>query len=521
MPRCICCSEVYADQLRRCPHCGDRPEGDRPEQALRPAKPERPKTSLGYAARRKRLRLAGLSVVGAGVALAVSIGLPTTPDPTDEVSAYEEGAILDEGMFDRGPLTRPDEIKVGAASDGWQVTSVNVAGTGVYVEGTCSPDAVWRVLVNGEPAVLSPNGDRFRAVVPIDTPVVEVVGEGLAGDRATLSRQVIHDGAGQAGRAPMRLLSHAEGSTVHEALVRLSVAPMSGSGATHMESVVLRDVENRVTAEGSTFTLYRAPRGLKFLRVTEQGTRTFLREKDGQEMVLLPGGLAWRGRGEQTPHGPRHVVRLNPYLLDRTEITCAQYSAFLRAVARQNDLSMRHRDDPGVVLRPLGWSSDVPPAGLADRPVVGISWYAAYTYAHWVGGRLPTEAEWERAAAGSLGRKYPWGDTFHPECCRSSASGVQRADSLPAGVSPHGLLHMSGNVREWCVDRYDPRWYMRGTRTNPRGPAGPAHRVVRGGSFRSTPDELVLQHRDNLDPAQKAPDLGFRVARAWVDLDDR
>jgi serine/threonine-protein kinase len=296
---------------------------------------------------------------------------------------------------------------------------------------------------------------------------------------------------------------------------------MNGSGPSRMESVVLKEVENRVTIEESTFTLYRAPEGFKFLRVTPQGTYTFLREKDGQEMVLLPGGVAWRGRGDQAPDGPRHLVRLKAYLLDRTEVTCGQYSAFLHAVARENDLSMRQPDDPGVVLRPVGWTSDVPPEGLADRPVVGIAWYAAYAYARWVGGRLPTEAEWERAAAGARGLSYPWGDTFDRVRCRSRARSVQRADSLPAGVSPYGLLHMSGNVREWCVGRYDPRWYLRGGRVFPRGPAGPTHRVVRGGSFRSTPEELVLQHRDNMDPAKKAADLGFRVARAWVDLDDQ
>ncbi|MHC4730940.1 MAG: formylglycine-generating enzyme family protein [Planctomycetota bacterium] len=521
MPRCISCSEVYADQLRRCPHCGDRPEGHRRDQALASAKAQQPKTSLGYAARRKRMRLATLSLLGAGMALAVSIGLPANSDPKDEVSAYKEGAILDEGMFDRGPLTRPDELKAGAVSEGFQVTSVSVIGADVYVEGTCSPAAVWRVLVDGRSAVISTRGDRFRAVVPVDTGIVAVVAEGIAGDRATLSRPVPHDERGDTARGAMRLQSHAEGSTVHDALIRLTVAPMNGSGPSRMESVVLRDVENRVTVENNTFTLYRAPRGFKFLRVTPQGTYTFLREKDGQEMVLLPGGLAWRGVGDKTPDGPRHVVRLNPYLLDRTEVTCGQYSAFLSAMARENDLSIRHPDDPGVVLQPVGWTGDVPPEGLADRPVVGIAWYAACAYARWVGGRLPTETEWERAAAGARGQAYPWGNTFEPSHCRSRANGAQRADSLPSGVSPYGLLHMSGNVREWCVDRYDPRWYLRGSRTYPRGPAGPTHRVVRGGSFRSTTEELVLQHRDNMDPAQKAADLGFRVASAWVELDDR
>ena len=517
MPRCISCNEVYADQLRRCPHCGDRPEGHRPDQAQSLAKADKPRTSLGHAARRKRMRLAVLALIGAGVALTVSIGLPARVDPKDEVEAYEE-PILDDGMFD-GPLTKPDELEAAAAGEGFEITSVSVSGADVYVEGTCSPDAVWRVLVDGRPAVISTRGDRFRAVVPIDTGVVNVVAEGVVGDPATLSRPVELD-EGDTTRGAMRLQSHAEGSTVHDALVRLTIAPMSGSGATRMESVVLSDVENRVTVENSTFTLYRAPRGFKFLRVTPEGTYTFLREKDGQEMVLLPGGLAWRGRGEKAPDGPRHLVRLNPYLLDRTEVTCGQYSVFLRAMAREEDI-MRHTDDPGVVLRPVGWPSDVAPKGLKGRPVAGIAWYAAFAYARWVGGRLPTEAEWERAAAGARGQAYPWGDTFEPTHCRFRANGARSADSLPLGVSPYGLLHMSGNVREWCNDRYDPRWYLRGVRIFPSGPAGPTHRVVRGGSFRSTSEELVLQHRDHMDSDLKAPDVGFRVACKWVELDDR
>jgi formylglycine-generating enzyme required for sulfatase activity len=520
MPRCISCNEVYADQLRRCPHCGDRPEGHRPEQALAPEKPERPKSRPRLAARRKRLRLAVLLMVGAGVALVASVALPGRRDPKDEVIAYEE-PILDVGMFDRGPLTKPDEIKPGAVDAEFKVSDVSVVGTDVYVEGTCSPDAVWRVLVDGRPAVLSARGDRFRAIVPVDADVVEVIAEGISGDRATLSKPVVVDHDGRADVPALRLQSHADGSTVHESLVRLTVAPMHGTGPSRMESVVLKEVENRVTVDNNTFTLYRAPEGFKFLRVTPQGTYTFLREKDGQEMVLLPAGVAWRGADEGIGDGPRHVVRLNAYLLDRTEVTCAQYSAFLHAMARENDFTMRQGDDPGVVLRPVGWTSDTPPKGLEDQPVVGIAWYAAWAYARWVGGRLPTEAEWERAAAGAPGYAYPWGDTFEETRCRAGKRSAQRVDSLPAGVSPYGLLHMAGNVREWCVDRYDPRWYLRGARTNPRGPASPKNRVVRGGSFRSTPVELVLQHRDNLRPADKAPDLGFRVARAWADFDDR
>ena len=91
-----------------------------------------------------------------------------------------------------------------------------------------------------------------------------------------------------------------------------------------------------------------------------------------------------------------------------------------------------------------------------------MSWYAAYAYARWVKGRLPTEAEWERAAAGPQGSPYPWGKEFDPDCCARTR--LVPVSSKPDGASYYGLLHMAGNAREWCEDRYGPRWYLRGGR---------------------------------------------------------
>ncbi|MHC4548678.1 MAG: formylglycine-generating enzyme family protein [Planctomycetota bacterium] len=518
MPRCISCNEVYADQLRRCPHCGDAPDGGRDGiGSKRRLKPESP---LGRAARGKRItRVAILGVALGGLALVVSISVPGSPVPTDEVAAYED-PILDAGMWDGGPLASPDEVQVAEVKEGFAVTEARVRGDKVHVTGTCSPDAAARILVDEQPAVLTPRGDRFRAVVPLDTGMVEVVALGIKGDRVTLTKPVDVDRGGEAPGEVLRLLSHAEGSTVHDGLLRLTLGSLDGTSPSRMEDVALNEVENRITVENSTFLLYRAPRGLKFLRTSPQGHHTFLREQDGQEMVLIPGGVARRGMGDGPPDGPLHVVRLNPYLIDRTEVTCRQYAAFLHAMARENSFSLRHTEDPGVTLRPVGWKSDDPPAGRASHPVTGIAWYAAHTYARWVGGQLPSEAEWERAAAGVRGHAYPWGDKLEPERCHRQAKGTLPAASLPGGESPTGLLHMSGNVREWCVDRYDPRWYLRGLRTNPHGPARNQHRVVRGGSFQSGDVQLRLQHRDHFSPTEKAPDLGFRVAWRWVELDE-
>ena len=147
--------------------------------------------------------------------------------------------------------------------------------------------------------------------------------------------------------------------------------------------------------------------------------------------------------------------------------------------------------------------------------MVGVSWYAAFAYAKWVGGRLPKEAEWERAAAGPEGLTYPWGNEMWVDRCRHNAPGPLPAASLLEGQSPCALLHMSGNVREWCGDRYDPRWLRRSARVNPSGPPLGNHVVVRGGSFKSSAEELVLQARRHQAREYVADDLGFRVARSW------
>ena len=263
--------------------------------------------------------------------------------------------------------------------------------------------------------------------------------------------------------------------------------------------------------------MFRAPEGLVYLRTSRTGHHVFLREADGQEMVLLPTGIARRGM-QQAPHGPQHVVRLSACLMDRSEVTCAQYSVFLQRMRRADDPSLRHPEDPGVELRPSNWTGDASPKGWEPLPVTGLSWYAAYAYARWVGGRLPTEAEWERAAGGPLGHAYPWGDVFVWENCHSGSTMPVPARSARHGASPYGLLHMSGNAREWCEDRFDPHWYTRCSRTNPRGPSRNQHRVVRGGSFATAPETLRVQFRDHAPPTVKNKDIGFRVVVRWPRL---
>jgi formylglycine-generating enzyme required for sulfatase activity len=510
MPKCISCNEVYADQLRRCPHCGYTAE---------PASQEaRASGSARPAGRRRIKRLVLIAVVAAGAGLAGVLAWPSgTAATPDDLPARRRPPPEGEGEV--ATLERPKEIEPASVERDFQVTEARLEGDVVAVSGTCSPLAVADVRVNGRRATILRDGTRFVARVPAGQDPVEVVADGILGDRVALRREVqrVEEGAGDV----VRLLTHADGATLHVPAVTLSYVPRNGPAAARTVEIQLNAVENRFAIESSRFVLYRAPEGLVYLRTTRNGHRTFLRVIDDQEMVLVPGGVSWRGMGGEDPHGPRHLVELPPFLIDRTEVTNGQYSRFLHAIRRGQNIHT-HPEDPGITPRPVGWTDDDPPPGTADLPVTGISWYAAYSYAHWVGGRLPTETEWERAAAGAMGRAYPWGDAFDATLCRALAAGPLPSDSFLEGMSLFDLLHTCGNVREWCLDRYDPRWYLRGGRRNPRGPVHSMHRVVRGGSFASPPEALRLQFRDHFDVTRKAADLGFRVARPWeaADADD-
>jgi formylglycine-generating enzyme required for sulfatase activity len=458
----------------------------------------------------------------AAAGLGAVVGWPKVdPVPTDDLVVISRPPPPGEET-DPAALVRPDELEPHPVERGFQVMEARLEEGMIVVWGTCSALAVVEIRVNGHVATILHDGARFRARVPHEGNAIEVAATGIRGDRAVLTKQVAADTAEGSAGDLVRLVSHADGATVHSPRVELDYAPWTGSGPTRRVEVNLPNIENRLSIERGRFVLYRAPPGLTYLRTTPQGVRTFLREIDDQEMVLVPGGISRRGMGTEPPDGPQHLLEVSPFLIDRTEVTCAQYARFLRAMHGGQSFH-RHPEDMGVELRPIGWTDMDPPAGAADLPVTGIFWYAAWAYARWAGGRLPTEAEWERAAAGPAGLAYPWGEEFDRALCRAEAPGPLVADSLPGGAGFFGLLHASGNVREWCLDRYDPRWYLRSSRKNPRGPSRNTHRVVRGGSFLSPREALRLQSRDHVDVTRRAPDLGFRVARAWeeVELPDK
>ncbi len=191
------------------------------------------------------------------------------------------------------------------------------------------------------------------------------------------------------------------------------------------------------------------------------------------------------------------VVGLGSYAIDRTEVTAGRW----RACVAGGGCEALY--DP--------WRQRVD-----DRaPVAGVTWAQAARFCTWAGGRLPTEAEWEFAARGIDGRRYPWGESL-PDCAHARLAGCGDGPgltgALPAGRGPSGALDLAGNLAEWVVDRYGPlpsSGYVR----DPEGPARGDTRVVRGGSFVSSPEEVTATARAGVDPREGRYDVGFRCAR--------
>ena len=241
--------------------------------------------------------------------------------------------------------------------------------------------------------------------------------------------------------------------------------------------------------------------------------KSIVNEKDGAEMVLIPAGEFIMGSREwyNDERGP-HKVYLDAFYIDKYEVTNAQYKKFVRETGHRIPLN---RTDPRYDL----WSKDGDfPPEIARQPVINISWEDAAAYAKWAGKRLPTEAEWEKAARGTDQRRYPWGNE-PPDAERAHFNLVWKGkktlldvNSLPAGASPYGVMNMAGNVAEWVADWYDPHYYKSSPQKNPQGGMG-TYRVLRGGSYMSPDFYLRCSDRDFDMPGDRHSSIGFRCAR--------
>jgi formylglycine-generating enzyme required for sulfatase activity len=187
---------------------------------------------------------------------------------------------------------------------------------------------------------------------------------------------------------------------------------------------------------------------------------------------------------------PIYEVYLDAYYINVYEVTNEEYAVFLNVKGnrREGGSTWLKADSEDVLIELVGgeWQ---PKNGYHDHPVVMVSWYGARAYCEWAGGRLPTEAEWEKAARGELeGKKYPWGDES-PVCTPGAENGAQYkvcgGRTVPVGTfqpNGYGLYEMAGNVWEWVLDWYDEGYYARSLLENPTGPSTGEFRVLRSGS---------------------------------------
>lgn len=236
---------------------------------------------------------------------------------------------------------------------------------------------------------------------------------------------------------------------------------------------------------------------------------------DNMKMVYVSAGEFLMGSSDDDrladeDEKPQRLVYLSGYWIDQTEVTHSMYAAFLNTEGNQFEGgdTWLDADDPAVRLKYLdGQWKPIP--GYEDHPVVEVTWFGARAYCKWVGRRLPTEAEWEKAARGTDGRIYPWGEgnpgVVQVSCNQANVSGCSR-DTMSVGSystikSPYGAFDTSGNIAEWVADWYDPDYYSKALNKNPKGPTTGDYRVMRGGSWSRNFRLSRAASRDRSDPA--------------------
>jgi formylglycine-generating enzyme required for sulfatase activity len=246
--------------------------------------------------------------------------------------------------------------------------------------------------------------------------------------------------------------------------------------------------------------------------------------KDGAVMLTVPEGCFEMGtnhigsdQSQGFPNeGPQHTVCLKAYALDEYEVSIQRYAKFMQDTGHE---------PPGL------WDDDAITAA-PDRPVVGVTWQDAHDYCKWAGKRLPTEAEWERAAGGPDQRRYPWGNmapfpdlanynrgdwvsfpvTLAPITYGAAGLNVRLGISEHGGRSPLGFYNMAGNAAEWVADWYGRDYYAKSPKDNPAGPPEGERKVFRGGSWIDSPRNLRVTARFSAEPDFQDRILGFRCA---------
>jgi formylglycine-generating enzyme required for sulfatase activity len=238
-----------------------------------------------------------------------------------------------------------------------------------------------------------------------------------------------------------------------------------------------------------------------------------------EDMVAVPAGPFIMGRDDAEPdERPAHTVHLGAFHIDRMPVTNGEFAAFLNAVGPRGSDGRRYYDDDDadarVHRRGARWGAE---PGYESHPAVEASWHGARAYCAWRGARLPTEAEWEKAARGTDARRYPWGNEPPDRSRARYASGWNATAPVgahPRGASPYGMLDASGNVWQWVSSAYRPYpWRADDGREDP---GGDALRGTRGGGHDSPAEAISATQRGRT--LSRAPNaghhnIGFRCAR--------
>ena len=233
--------------------------------------------------------------------------------------------------------------------------------------------------------------------------------------------------------------------------------------------------------------------------------------RDSVEVIIIPAGDFLMGSAEgegRSDERPQRKVYLDTYAIDIYETTNDRYLNFIHSTRRkepQNSYSEKK----------LSEESDV-----GDLPIVQVTWYDAVDYCRWVGKRLPTEAEWEKAARGKQGFVFPWGSTSPlPKKVNFDKNWEETKTLWPVGrpnqtASPYGVINMAGNAREWTSDWYAPNYYSTGGNKNPKGPKNGILKVIKGGSWHSFLSDIRSASRGRGGFALKTDGIGFRCAKS-------
>ena len=312
-----------------------------------------------------------------------------------------------------------------------------------------------------------------------------------------------------------------EASPSFEPVSSETLAPSLTPNETKSPTLVVATVESTSTATRTLKPSF-TPTPTLFPGATQ------ISPSDGAVLVYIPAGEFLMGStetdiGADYDELPQHIVNLDAYWIGQTVVTNVSYAGFLNEMGNQTEGRTTWLDagDEDVLIFQSDGSWQ-PSPGFENHPVVEVTWYGAQAYCQWVGGRLPTEAEWEKAARGPFPpllpgegaevRAYPWGDDIDCDHAQYANCGgkLLPAESKPAGASYYGVLGLSGNAWEWVADWYAADFYATSSTENPTGAPEGETRVLRGGSWEYDWKHLRAANRRHNGPAVSMHDYGFR-----------